>query len=118
LGDVNGQLQAAFTKIASLHAKNGFSLAIVAGNLFSGEDDDVTSLLAGEITIPLPTYFTVGTASLPQPIVEKIERDEEVIRNFFFLCLPFFHLALVFLIYVHLANRRTDLRKSSFPRQA
>jgi len=78
LGNVNGQLQAAFTKVSGLHAKNGFSLALVTGNLFAEEDEAVANLLAGKIPIPLPTYFTVGSTPLPKSIIEKIEKDEEV----------------------------------------
>jgi hypothetical protein len=70
-------LQPAFTKLANLHAKNHFTLAIVVGNLFGEDTNSVSSLLAGEITIPLPTYFTVGTRALPQQVIEKIEKDEE-----------------------------------------
>lgn len=78
LGDVNGQLRPVFKKLSTLHAKNNFSLAIVAGNLFSQDDETVSELLAGTITVPLPTYFTVGSTPLPQRIVESIEKDEEV----------------------------------------
>ncbi len=68
-----------FTKLANLHTKNNFSFAIVAGNLFSEQDDDdVARLLAGTIVVPLATYFTVGTTALPSRILEKIEKDEEV----------------------------------------
>jgi hypothetical protein len=71
-------LQPAFAKLKSLHSKNNFSVAIVTGNLFDGDDDAVADLLAGNIAIPLPTYFTVGTSPLPPRIIEKIEKDEEV----------------------------------------
>jgi hypothetical protein len=71
-------LQSAFVKLTSLHSKNNFSVAIIAGNLFDGDDDAVADLLAGRITVPLPTYFTVGTSPLPPRIIEKIEKDEEV----------------------------------------
>ena len=72
-------MQAVFKKISTLHDKNKFSLAIVAGNLFSEDDDSVSELLAGNISIPLPTYFTVGTTPLPQQIIDKIEKDGVVI---------------------------------------
>jgi len=78
LGDVNGQLQPVFRKLSTLHAKNNFSFALVAGNLFLEDSDAVSDLLADQITIPLPTYFTAGTIPLPQRIIEKIENDEEV----------------------------------------
>jgi hypothetical protein len=61
-----------------LHTTNNFSLAIVTGNLFADDDDAVVDLLTGNITIPLPTYFTVATNPLPQQIIDKIEKDEEV----------------------------------------
>ncbi|KAF4629972.1 hypothetical protein G7Y89_g8171 [Cudoniella acicularis] len=85
LGDVNGQLQQAFSKLTSLHAKNNFSLAIVTGNLFAEGDDSVSDLLEGKISIPLSTYFTVGTRALPSRIIEKIEKDEEICHNLHFL---------------------------------
>lgn len=78
LGAINGQLHAAFTKLSTLHAKNTFSFAIVTGDLFAEDNDAVTELLAGNIIVPLPTYFTVGTSPLPARIIEKLEKDEEV----------------------------------------
>jgi hypothetical protein len=45
LGDVNGQLRPVFKKISTLHEKNKFSLAIVAGNLFSEDDESVSHLI-------------------------------------------------------------------------
>jgi hypothetical protein len=71
-------LKQAFAKLTNLHTKNNFSLAIVVGNLFSEDNDAVADLLTGKISIPLPTYFTVATNSLPQQIIDKIEKDEEV----------------------------------------
>ncbi|KAK4200204.1 CwfJ C-terminus 2-domain-containing protein-like protein [Triangularia verruculosa] len=86
-GSINGQLQPAFSKLSTLHAKNAFSFAIVTGNLFSAEQDDeqLTQLLDGQIQIPCPTYFTVGTVALPPRVVERIEKDEEVAPNLHYL---------------------------------
>ena len=78
LGEINGQLKPVLTKLATLQSKNNFAFALVVGNLFSDDDDAVSDLLAGNISIPLPTYFTVGTSPLPPRIIEKIEKDEEV----------------------------------------
>ena len=81
-----------FEKISKLHAKNAFSLALVLGDLFadpataSTEDDDsLLSLLNGKITIPLPTYFTVGKHALPPSVLEKLESDEDVCENLYYL---------------------------------
>jgi hypothetical protein len=46
----------------------------------------VDRLLRGEISIPLPTYFTLGTSELPQAISERIEKHSgEVCENLFYL---------------------------------
>ena len=76
-----------------MHAKTSFSFAIVLGNLFAdpsqaSEQDErnVASLLNGDISVPLPTYFTVATHALPQPVVEALERnDDELCPNLYFL---------------------------------
>ncbi|KAJ9157563.1 CwfJ domain-containing protein [Pleurostoma richardsiae] len=86
-GSVNGQLNPAFAKLASLHAKNDFSFALVTGNLFAEDQDDdsLTSLLDGTIGVPVTTYFTVGTLALPARVVEKIEKDEDIAPNLHYL---------------------------------
>ena len=88
-----GRFREVFGKISKLHAKNAFSLAIILGDLFagpnegsSGDGEDLLSLLNGEITIPLPTYFTLGKDALPQQIIEKLENsDDEICPNLYFL---------------------------------
>lgn len=86
LGSVNGQLQPAFNKLKTLHSKNNFSFALVVGNLFGPDDDNsVTDLLTGNIEVPLPTYFTVGTHALPERIVEKILKEDEICPNLHYL---------------------------------
>ncbi|EEY18923.1 cwfJ domain-containing protein [Verticillium alfalfae VaMs.102] len=85
-GALNGALKPAFTKAATLHSKNKFDFAIISGNLFAESDDETAaSLLNGEIAVPLPTYFTVGTSALPAAIVAKIEANEEICENLHFL---------------------------------
>ncbi|KAK2036113.1 hypothetical protein LZ31DRAFT_561369 [Colletotrichum somersetense] len=86
LGSLNGGLQPAFTKLATLHSKNNFSFAIATGNMFGIDDEStVDTLLNGELKVPLPVYFTVGTTPLPPRIVAKIEADEEICENLHFL---------------------------------
>ncbi|KAJ6008122.1 CwfJ C-terminus 2-domain-containing protein-like protein [Penicillium herquei] len=90
LGGVNCQLQAAFTKLAKLQAKQNFAFAIIVGDLFGdcsteNQLDEISALLHGNIGVPLPTYFTVGDLPLPTRIVEKIEADDEVCPNLYFL---------------------------------
>ncbi|KAK4444272.1 CwfJ C-terminus 1-domain-containing protein-like protein [Podospora aff. communis PSN243] len=88
-GSVDGQLQSAFSKLASIHAKTGFSFALVTGNLFAEPDlqdqDALSALLDGQIYIVCPTYFTVGTHALPPRVLEKIEADEEIAPNLHYL---------------------------------
>ncbi|KAF4467636.1 hypothetical protein FALBO_5485 [Fusarium albosuccineum] len=87
LGSLNGQLEPVFKKLATLHAKNNFSMAILTGDVFSSthDDDAVTALLNGTLEIPLPTYFTVGSNPLPPRVVAKVEADEEICPNLHFL---------------------------------
>jgi len=87
MGSVDGQLRPAFAKVETLHKKKGFTLLMITGDLFGTDDDDadLTALLNGEIKIPLPTYFTVATRPLPPRIVEKIEADQDICENLYFL---------------------------------
>lgn len=78
MGAVQGQLRSAFTKIGTLHAKNSFTFAIISGDLFAEDGDEVTDLLDGKIVIPLPTYFTVGLSQFPQRVIDKLSNDDEV----------------------------------------
>ncbi|KAH6691527.1 cwfJ domain-containing protein [Plectosphaerella plurivora] len=85
-GSLNGALEVAFTKAATLHAKNNFSFAILTGDVFGPNGDDAAAaLISGAIKAPLPTYFTVGMTSLPSSIVAKIEADEEIAENIHYL---------------------------------
>ncbi|KAH8165374.1 hypothetical protein CIB48_g2863 [Xylaria polymorpha] len=87
LGSPDGKLQEAFAKLETLHKKQTFSFAIVTGNLFAADQDVETlnKLLNGAIRVPLSTYYTVGTTPLPQLVVERIEKDEDVCENLHFL---------------------------------
>jgi len=93
LGDVNGKFMAVFQKVGGLHSKNNFSFALVVGNLFASpgtvtDEDarDIEKLINGEIRIPLPTYFVLGTQELPTPVIKKLdESDGELCENLIFL---------------------------------
>ncbi|OJD21668.1 hypothetical protein ACJ73_06988 [Blastomyces percursus] len=90
LGSVNYSIKEIFTKLAKLQVKQNFAFAIIAGDLFgdgSSEEElkDITALLSGTIAVPLPTYFTVGNHPIPARIIEKIESDDEVCTNLYFL---------------------------------
>lgn len=84
-GSINGKLEEAFSKLAKLHSKNNFAFAVVAGNLFAEDDEQVERLLNGEITIPVSTYFTVATTALPERIQAKILKNEDICENLHFL---------------------------------
>jgi len=79
--------------LSKLHSKNGFSIAIIVGDLFADpsdvnpvDEDNVTKLLRGEIVVPLTTYFTVGKHPLPSKVIEKLESsDDELCPNLYFL---------------------------------
>ncbi|KAF2102248.1 hypothetical protein NA57DRAFT_64789 [Rhizodiscina lignyota] len=92
-GAVNGKFREVFAKIATLHSKNSFSLALIAGNLFADpentseqDEQDVNDLVNGKIEVALPTYFALGSHGLPKPAIEKLEaEDGELCHNLFFL---------------------------------
>ncbi|KAI1918230.1 hypothetical protein LOZ58_006068 [Ophidiomyces ophidiicola] len=90
IGGVFSAFEEVFSKVQKLLAKQNFSFAIVAGDLFGETSDPSNSgkleaLLQGKIIIPLPTYFTVGHYQLPDAVVEKLEKDDEVCPNLYFL---------------------------------
>ena len=89
IGDVNGRLSDLFGKLSQLHSRQSFAFAIVAGNLFAdsktaseAQNDEVSQLINGDIEVPLPTYFALGTHDLPSAVIEKLESgDGEVCPN-------------------------------------
>lgn len=83
IGDVNGRLSEVFGKLATLHAKNSFAFAIVAGNLFAdqgsvsdAEQVELSNLLDGKTEVPLPTYFSLGNRRLPNTVIERLKSNE------------------------------------------
>lgn len=87
LGSLNGNLEPALKKLATLHAKNAFALALLTGDVLTPDTDEsvIDALLNGTYEIPLPTYFTVGTHPLPERIAAKVQADEEICPNLHFL---------------------------------
>ena len=87
---MNGDLRGAFGKLAKVQQKQNFSFAVVVGDLFrdastDDEREEVDALLGGSIAVPLPTYFSVGEVSLPQPVAERLDVADEVCPNLFYL---------------------------------
>ena len=83
VGGVNGHLSEVFSKLSALHAEQSFAFVIIAGNLFAdpataseAEIDETSKLLRGNIDVPLPTYFSLGTHSLPSAVVERLESSD------------------------------------------
>ena len=82
-----------FKKLSSLHTRNNFSFALIAGNLFASpsesnvaQEDDLTALLSGSISIPFTTYFSIGTHPLPTRIIERLKSaDGQVCENLYYL---------------------------------
>lgn len=93
VGDVRGQCVEVLKKISTLHAKNAFSFAIVAGDLFADPPTDAESnesalddLLNGRVQVPLPTYFALGRQPLPAKVIKKLESNSgELCENLMFL---------------------------------
>jgi hypothetical protein len=93
IGNINGHFETVFQKLTALHAKQNFSLAIIAGNLFQDPDlatnedhEAVSKLVDGRIKVPLPTYFSLGKHTLPEKVTFKLDASGgEVCSNLFFL---------------------------------
>ncbi|RMJ24006.1 cwfJ domain-containing protein, partial [Aspergillus sp. HF37] len=90
IGNVNCELRDVFTKLAKLHAKQNFSFAVIVGDVFGDctaehELEEISGLFHGSINVPIPTYFTLGDRPLPARVVDKIEADDEVCPNLYFL---------------------------------
>ncbi|KAI1382474.1 CwfJ C-terminus 1-domain-containing protein-like protein [Hypoxylon crocopeplum] len=87
LGSVNGKLELVFQKLAALHQKQNFAFGIVTGDLFSADQDDdtITRLLNGDIQVPFSTYFTLGVNPLPDRLVARVRKGEDVCENLHFL---------------------------------
>lgn len=90
VGSVQGQLRKAFEKISKLQAKQNFNIAIVVGDLFAARGDEtgadeVQALISSQIDVPLPTYFTAGDSDFPEAIKQKLEADDDLCPNLFYL---------------------------------
>lgn len=73
-----------------MQAKQNFALVIVVGDLFGPEgsesnSDDLLSLFQGHINIPVPTYFTTGASVFPEAVKARLETEEDVCPNLFYL---------------------------------
>ncbi|CAI7638471.1 unnamed protein product [Penicillium bialowiezense] len=89
-GALNGQLRPFFTKLGKLQPKQNFSFAMIVGDVFgdaSSEEElaEISALIQGQIEVACPTYFSLGNRPLPSQVIKKIEADEEVCPNLFFL---------------------------------
>lgn len=86
LGPANGRLKEAFAKINSLNAKAGpFDVVLCLGDLFGEEDEYFRQLIAGEVEIPVSTYFTIGRKELPESVKMLVGHGGQVCENLFFL---------------------------------
>jgi len=82
IGDVNGRLSEVFGKLTTLHTKQAFAFAIIAGNLFADpasaselENQELSRLLQRTISVPLPTYFSLGRRALPTAVKEQLQSN-------------------------------------------
>lgn len=90
---MNGQFPEVFKKVAGLHAKNNFSFAIVVGDLFADpqiatpeDEKNEADLIAGNLDLPLPIYFALGSKSLPEKVAQKLDTSGgELCSNLYFL---------------------------------
>ena len=128
IGPVEGKLSGVFTKLAKLNEKNKFDFAIIIGDLFADPDsatstdnEQIGSLLRGDIVVPVATYFTVGAHTLPSSILELVESStREVCPNLIFLgrkalVKTFEGLRIVALGGTYLETKEHEARKAGSP---
>lgn len=75
-----------------MQTKHSFSLCL-ALDLFSGMDNEsleLAELLAGKIEVPLQVYVGTGGGILPDKVLDKVRRGEEVCTNVMVLGTPVF----------------------------
>ncbi|TXT04943.1 hypothetical protein VHUM_04026 [Vanrija humicola] len=70
-------------KVTAINAKHGpFDACLVAGDLFK-EDSDGSEL--DGISLPVPTYFTVGKHAFPKSVEDKLASTPELAPNLVFI---------------------------------
>ncbi|GAK64552.1 nuclear protein [Moesziomyces antarcticus] len=78
VGPVHGRLLELVSKTSAIQAKHGpFAALFIVGDLFaSTPTDDIlkqqSDLLAGTLSLPIPTYFYQALGSLPADVVKRI----------------------------------------------
>lgn len=87
LGPVNGRFQELVAKVSAIQSKHGpFTALFVVGDLFhpdptEGVLQQQSDLLDGKLSLPIATYFYLGTSSLPSQIAEKVEEARNKSSN-------------------------------------
>lgn len=82
-----------FSKVTALHNKTKFDLAIIAGNFFTNPEstsnadiEKLQHLLDGQVRVPLPTYFGLGSHDMPEKARFKLDSSAgELCPNLYFL---------------------------------
>ncbi|KAI8837331.1 CwfJ C-terminus 1-domain-containing protein-like protein [Chytridium lagenaria] len=81
VGSVNGQFEAFFAKVSTMHKKHGpFDLMLCCGDFFSGQetDEQILALLKGKIIVPISTYIIRGGTFIPAKVVFYSPEDHSV----------------------------------------
>jgi diadenosine tetraphosphate (Ap4A) HIT family hydrolase len=85
LGNVNGQFRQVLAKLTQLHQKQQFAFGLVVGDFFADpatatndDEQNLQLLLGGDVAVPFPIYFALGTQPLPLPVMERLKsKDDE-----------------------------------------
>ncbi|KAJ3039402.1 hypothetical protein HDV00_012278 [Rhizophlyctis rosea] len=87
-GSFNGQLKQGLAKVASFNKKAGpFDMLLCTGDFFGkASSEDVDALVGGRLKVPIPTYIISGKHSLPQAVIDVVNRqDGEICENLVYL---------------------------------
>jgi hypothetical protein len=86
-GDIRGEFDQIFSKVAKLQKKNNFAVLFCVGDFFGAGTDTATQLapyISGEKEVPIPTYFILGKEQRTE-VIDAHPDGGEVCKNLHYL---------------------------------
>ncbi|KAJ3288588.1 hypothetical protein HDU79_004754 [Rhizoclosmatium sp. JEL0117] len=80
--------EACLSKVASMHSKHNFDLAVATGDFFgalAASPELCVRFVSGEISVPLPLYIATGQTAPPSKLAHLIRSNGEAAPNVFVL---------------------------------
>ncbi|RHZ63845.1 hypothetical protein Glove_327g34 [Diversispora epigaea] len=85
-GPANGKLKIFFDEVTKNHQKFGPFDLLLCLDLFGENTEELDSLMSGELSVPIMTYFMHGEHELPDAVKKHVESNQgELCHNLFYL---------------------------------